>query len=84
LWSKREASNGWHANAKDPDAVYLNTIPTPAYNAATLEEVAEWLSLSEGRIFTRDEVRQIEARAIRKLRAEFARRRLDVTDLAPR
>lgn len=50
----------------------------------TVEEVAAQLSIQEGRRVTCDEVRQIEARALRKLRAEFARRGLGVGDLAPR
>jgi hypothetical protein len=52
--------------------------------AATHEEVAYWLSVSEGRPMSIQDVRRIETQALRKLRAEFARRGLGVKDLAPR
>lgn len=44
--------------------------------AATVEEVAAWLSAMEGREVAVCEVRYIEAQALRKLRMEFARRGL--------
>lgn len=64
-------------------AMLATSAPLQTFEA-TVEEVAEWLSLNEGRRVSIDEVRQIEAKALRKLRAEFARRGLGVTDLAPR
>lgn len=46
------------------------------YMAASVEEVAAWLSATEGRAVSIHEVRRIEAQALRKLRMEFARRGL--------
>lgn len=50
---------------------------------ATEEEVAAWLSATEGRVVSVHEVRRIEAQALRKLRMEFARRGLFPADLLP-
>lgn len=43
---------------------------------ASIEEVAEWLSVAEGRPVTIHEVRRIEAQALRKLRQRFRERGL--------
>ncbi|WP_301101098.1 hypothetical protein [Propionivibrio sp.] len=51
--------------------------------AHTAEEVAAWLSAQEGRTVTIVDVWKIEAQALRKLRAEFARRRMSSRDLLP-
>ena len=51
------------------------------YMAASVEEVATWLSAMEDREVTVHEVRRIEAQARRKLRIEFARRGLSPTVL---
>lgn len=51
--------------------------------AATLEEVAAWLSALEGRAVSVHEVRRIEVQALRKLRREFARRGLSPAVLLP-
>ena len=51
--------------------------------AATVEEVAAWLSFSEGREVTIHEVRRIEAQALRKLRLELQQRGLGVGALLP-
>ena len=53
------------------------------YMAASAEEVAAWLSATEGREVTVHEVRCIEAQALRKLRIEFARRGLSPAVLLP-
>ncbi|HPT49720.1 MAG TPA: hypothetical protein PKZ22_05905 [Accumulibacter sp.] len=53
------------------------------YMAASVEEVAAWLSAMEGREVTVHEVRRIEAQALRKLRMEFARRGLSPAVLLP-
>lgn len=53
------------------------------YMAASVEEVAAWLSAMEGREVTFHEVRRIEAQALRKLRMEFARRGLSPAVLLP-
>ena len=53
------------------------------YMAASVEEVAAWLSAIEGREVTVHEVRRIEAQALRKLRMEFARRGLSPAVLLP-
>ena len=50
---------------------------------ATVEEVAEWLSFSEGGEVTVHEVRRVEAQALRKLRMEIARRGLSLAILLP-
>jgi len=50
---------------------------------ATVEEVAAWLSATEGRAVSIHEVRRIEAQALRKLRQEFMRRGLFPADLLP-
>jgi DNA-directed RNA polymerase sigma subunit (sigma70/sigma32) len=50
---------------------------------ATVEEVAAWLSATEGRAVSIHEVRRIEAQALRKLRQEFTRRGLFPADLLP-
>lgn len=50
---------------------------------ATVEEVAAWLSATEGRAVSIHEVRRIEAQALRKLRMEFARRGLSPAVLLP-
>ena len=50
---------------------------------ATIEEVAAALSVEEGREVSPQEVREIESRALRKLRQEMARRHLRLEDLAP-
>jgi DNA-directed RNA polymerase sigma subunit (sigma70/sigma32) len=50
---------------------------------ATVEEVAAWLSATEGRAVSGHEVRRIEAQALRKLRQEFTRRGLSPADLLP-
>jgi DNA-directed RNA polymerase sigma subunit (sigma70/sigma32) len=60
------------------------TLTLPAESGATIEEVAAWLSLNEGRTVTVAEVRQIEGRALRKLRAEFMRRGLSAWAVDPR
>lgn len=51
--------------------------------AATVEEVAAWLSAAEGRAVSIHEVRRIEAQALRKLRQEFGRRGLSPDALLP-
>lgn len=53
------------------------------YMAASVEEVAAWLSAMEGRKVSVHEVRRIEAQALRKLRMEFARRGLSPAVLLP-
>ena len=53
------------------------------YMAASVEEVAAWLSAIEGREVTVHEVRRIEAQAPRKLRMEFAQRGLSPAVLLP-
>ena len=53
------------------------------YMAASVEEVAAWLSAMEGREVTVHEVRRIEAQALRKLRMEFSRRGLSPAVLLP-
>jgi hypothetical protein len=51
--------------------------------AATEEEVAAWLSVSEGRPVAIHEVRRIEAQALRKLRRLLQARGLSASDLLP-
>jgi DNA-directed RNA polymerase sigma subunit (sigma70/sigma32) len=51
--------------------------------AATVEEVAAWLSIAEGRTVSIQEVRRIEAQALRKLRQALGERGLSATDLLP-
>jgi DNA-directed RNA polymerase sigma subunit (sigma70/sigma32) len=53
------------------------------YLAASVEEVAAWLSAMEGRAVSIHEVRRIEAQALRKLRQEIARRGLTPAVLLP-
>lgn len=50
---------------------------------ASIEEVAEWLSVAEGRPVTIHEVRRIEAQALRKLRQRFRERGLFPANLLP-
>ena len=54
------------------------------YMAASVEEVAAWLSAMEGREVSVHEVRRIEAQALRKLRQEFIRRGLSPAVLLPK
>lgn len=51
--------------------------------AATVEEVAAWLSISEGREVTIQEVRRIEALALRKVRQSLRERGLSAAELLP-
>ena len=51
--------------------------------AATVEEVAAWLSAVEGRAVSVHEVRRIEVQALRRLRREFARRGLSAAVVLP-
>jgi len=51
--------------------------------AATVEEVAAWLSAQEGRPVTIHEVRRIEVQALRKLRQMLQERGLTTGDLLP-
>lgn len=50
---------------------------------ATAEEVAEWLSVQEGRPVTVQEVRRLEAGAIRKVRKTLAAMGLTGANLLP-
>lgn len=49
----------------------------------TDEEIAAWLSASEGQPVSVLEVRVLYHRALRKLRAEFLKRGLQASDLLP-
>lgn len=50
----------------------------------SIEEVAERLSLQEGRPVTVAECRKLECQALRKLRAELSRRGLSFEALIPK
>lgn len=48
-----------------------------------MEEVAQWLSIQEGRTVTVEECRMIECQALRKLRRTLVERGLGYDDLVP-
>lgn len=62
-------------------SLIVDSAQTAELVAATVEEVAAWLSAAEGRVVTVQEVRRIEFQALRKLRKVLYDRGYRAADL---